>query len=500
MDHRPARRATAGTRAGAGPAAHHRRRGGGARAPRRRPLHRRARGRRAWSSASVRTVDTLSLSRDLVFYVFLPILLFEAGVQPRGRPCSRHGSASSRSPCPASWSPSPHRRRRVPARRHLPGRVALLFAALIAATDPVSRGLHLPASLGVSERLTTLVDAESLFNDGTAAGRVRHRPRAWSSRAETSRRLGRRPLPLDDRRRPRRWASPSASRRRASTASSTTTSSRSRCPPSSPTARSCSASALGMSGVVACVTAAIVLGNYGRARTMSPVTRVTMTTVWEYAAFVANSLIFLLIGLRMDLGTIIDHVGARGHRVRRRGRGARRDRVRATGWSRGSPAAACPFAGSTSWCGAGCAARSRWRWCSACRQPSAAGRRCGARPSASSCCPCAAGADDAVRSPVAWDSSGEARPRVSREREVLLDGFVPRSRGAGPAPGGRSRRARAAPAPRTRHRGRREQRSSRGCRRSRTSRSAGDDDRLIERIGRWWPSAGASTRCAAAAP
>ena len=59
-----------------------------------------------------------------------------------------------------------------------------------------------------------------------------------------------------------------------------------------------------MSGVVACVTAAVVLGNYGQHRAMGPVTRATMSTVWEYAAFVANSLIFLLIGLRIDLGTI----------------------------------------------------------------------------------------------------------------------------------------------------------------------------------------------------
>jgi len=67
--------------------------------------------------------------------------------------------------------------------------------------------------------------------------------------------------------------------------------------------------ALGMSGVVACVTAAIVLGNLGRRRTMSPVTRVTMSTVWEYAAFVANSLIFLLIGLNMHLSVIGKQVG-----------------------------------------------------------------------------------------------------------------------------------------------------------------------------------------------
>ena len=64
-----------------------------------------------------------------------------------------------------------------------------------------------------------------------------------------------------------------------------------------------------MSGVVACVTAAIVLGNLGRRRTMNPVTRVTMSTVWEYAAFIANSLIFLLIGLSIHLSLIADHVG-----------------------------------------------------------------------------------------------------------------------------------------------------------------------------------------------
>jgi len=66
---------------------------------------------------------------------------------------------------------------------------------------------------------------------------------------------------------------------------------------------------LRMSGVVACVTAAIVLGNLGRRRTMSAVTRVTLTTVWDYAAFVANSLIFLLIGLSVDLDDILGHVG-----------------------------------------------------------------------------------------------------------------------------------------------------------------------------------------------
>ena len=83
-----------------------------------------------------------------------------------------------------------------------------------------------------------------------------------------------------------------------------------------------------MSGVVACVTAAVVLGNYGTRSAMGPVTRVTMSTVWEYAAFVANSLIFLLIGLRMDLGTITDNLGLVLIGFARRARRPRRHRVR----------------------------------------------------------------------------------------------------------------------------------------------------------------------------
>ena len=62
--------------------------------------------------------------------------------------------------------------------------------------------------------------------------------------------------------------------------------------------------ALGVSGVVACVTAGIVVGHFGRHEAFSPGTRVAMETFWEYAAFAVNSMIFLLIGLRADLGAL----------------------------------------------------------------------------------------------------------------------------------------------------------------------------------------------------
>ena len=117
--------------------------------------------------------------------------------------------------------------------------VALLFGALIAATDPVSV-VAVFRRLGVSERLTTMVDAESLFNDGTAAV-VFAIVAAGSSTAATSPPAGRRQflwmacgglavgLAVG-------YAASSIHRR------STTTSSRSRSRPSSPTGRSCSAS------------------------------------------------------------------------------------------------------------------------------------------------------------------------------------------------------------------------------------------------------------------
>ena len=255
----------------------------------------------------VTRVDAISLSSDLVFYVFLPILLFEAGFNLEARHLL------------TDW-------RRIVA-LSVPGvlvafaitgagvywlggttlTVALLFAALIAATDPVSV-VAVFRRLGVSDRLTTMIDAESLFNDGTAAvvfaivlsavvegGGVTAAGAigqfVWMTAGGLVVGLaigfGASYLHglLDD--------------HLVEITLSTIVAYGS----------FLLGQWLGMSGVVACVAAAVVLGNFGKRRAMGPVTQVTMSTVWEYAAFVANSLIFLLIGLRMDLGTITDNVG-----------------------------------------------------------------------------------------------------------------------------------------------------------------------------------------------
>jgi CPA1 family monovalent cation:H+ antiporter len=54
------------------------------------------------------------------------------------------------------------------------------------------------------------------------------------------------------------------------------------------------------SGVTAVVVAGLLMGNYGRPAGMSATTIVALDTFWEYLAFVANSLIFLLIGIELS--------------------------------------------------------------------------------------------------------------------------------------------------------------------------------------------------------
>ena len=61
---------------------------------------------------------------------------------------------------------------------------------------------------------------------------------------------------------------------------------------------------LGVSGVLAVVAAGIVNGNAGPTG-MSATTRVVVFNFWEYAAFLANSLVFLLIGLTTDVTIMI---------------------------------------------------------------------------------------------------------------------------------------------------------------------------------------------------
>lgn len=64
------------------------------------------------------------------------------------------------------------------------------------------------------------------------------------------------------------------------------------------------------SGVMAVVVAGLVIGNYGQILSMSPQTRLALTHFWEVAAFIVNSLLFLLMGIELESPALITHVPA----------------------------------------------------------------------------------------------------------------------------------------------------------------------------------------------
>jgi len=62
-----------------------------------------------------------------------------------------------------------------------------------------------------------------------------------------------------------------------------------------------------VSGVLAVVAAGIVSGNMSP-RGMSPTTKIVLFNFWEYLAFLANSLVFLLIGIKVNIPQLIDNI------------------------------------------------------------------------------------------------------------------------------------------------------------------------------------------------
>jgi len=191
----------------------------------------------------------------------------------------------------------------------LPWSTALLFGAMISATDPVSV-LALFKQAGLPARLTTIVEGESLFNDGTAvvvfrimlgvvAGASAASPigLAWTALTDfTIAVLG----------------GVAVGALAGFVASRLTAQFDDHLLEISLTAIAAygsflGAETLGVSPVIAVLVVGLILGNYGRRVGMSPTTQIAVRSFWEYAAFVVNSLVFLLIGLEVQLSVFADN-------------------------------------------------------------------------------------------------------------------------------------------------------------------------------------------------
>jgi CPA1 family monovalent cation:H+ antiporter len=190
----------------------------------------------------------------------------------------------------------------------LPWPAALLFGAMITGTDPVSV-LALFRKLGAPARLTTIVEGESLFNDGTSVV-VFKIILAIAIGASADESFG--VLTLHSLREFIKvvFGGLAVGAAIGIFASAVTARFDDHLLEIMLTTIAAYGSFLGAEGlhvspVIAVLTAGLILGNYGRRTGMSPTTQVAVNSFWEYAAFVVNSLVFLLIGLETQLPAML---------------------------------------------------------------------------------------------------------------------------------------------------------------------------------------------------
>lgn len=117
-------------------------------------------------------LDDLSLTPELLFYIFLPILIFESAFNMNVRKMVENAWSISLLAvvglCISAGLIAAALYYLLPLiGLSIPFSLALLFGAIISSTDPVAV-LALFKEVGAPKRLTMMFEGESLFNDGTA--------------------------------------------------------------------------------------------------------------------------------------------------------------------------------------------------------------------------------------------------------------------------------------------------------------------------------------------
>jgi CPA1 family monovalent cation:H+ antiporter len=179
--------------------------------------------------------------------------------------------------------------------------IALVFGSLIAATDPVAV-VALFRTLGVPKRLTTLIEGESLFNDGTAIVLFNLMVAiALTNQVDVSGSIGKFfmvsiggvlvGLVFG-------WLVAQLISRVDNYLIETTLTT------ILAFGSYLAAERFGFSGVLAVVAAGLVNGNTSQ-HGMSPTSRIVIFNFWEYVAFLTNSTLFLLIGLQVNITSLV---------------------------------------------------------------------------------------------------------------------------------------------------------------------------------------------------
>lgn len=258
-------------------------------------------------------LQTFSLSPEIILFIFLPTLIFESAFNMDSRLLSQNLTPVLALAAPGILISTAIVGGLVTLATPLPLGPALLFGALISATDPVAV-IALFKELRAPKRLSILVEGESLFNDATAIVLFRIILAVLAAGSFGGGTIGQGiadfvivfaggllvgagigylmvcsiALGEDD---PLIEVSLSTVVAYA--------------------AFIAAEHYLHVSGVMATVAAGVVVGGYGSTR-FTPEAKVYLRQFWEYAAFVANSLIFLLVGLSVDLASLSGYLGPIG--------------------------------------------------------------------------------------------------------------------------------------------------------------------------------------------
>ncbi len=247
-------------------------------------------------------VRLVNLSPELILEIFLPPLLFEAAWNIRWRDLRRDLVPVSLFAIAGVIISVVGIAFAINQLTGLPLTIALLVGASLSATDPVSV-IALFRELGADKRLKTLMEGESLFNDGVAVvafSLLVGLPlglEEFSISTSVARFLGfvgigigigciigfgisyatqRFDLPLVEQ-------------------SLTLVSAY---------GTYLIVEDLGGSGVIGVVTVGVILGNFGSRIGMNPRTRLIVSEFWDFLAFFVNSIVFLLIGDQIKIASL----------------------------------------------------------------------------------------------------------------------------------------------------------------------------------------------------
>jgi len=258
--------------------------------------------------AALRPPVEATIEPDLILAVLLPALVFEAAYRTDIRILAANLPAVALLAIPGVLISAAAVALVLELLIGLPFGLAFLVGTMLAATDPAAI-LSVVGRLGAPRSLTTLVEAESLFNDGTGIVIFVLALQALDTGLDGGQIV-------------------------VGLVVTTVVSSAIGVGVGFVTSRLMAgiedhlieltlsmvaaygsylaAAQLGQSGLIATVACGLVLGTYGRRVGISRRAAEAIDTVWEFLAFLGTTLVFLLIGLAIGLPQLIASAGAAG--------------------------------------------------------------------------------------------------------------------------------------------------------------------------------------------